>query len=96
MVQEFEVKVTAKSVQIWHATGLKKYHFAAVVDGEDYHYQIVNEKGSLLVKSEAFGRASVEVHYHAKNAGNVVRFKPVNNKSPKRKKPISEKQGSLF
>lgn len=96
MVKEFNVIVSTFSVVIVHTCNLTKYHFKAVVDGEPYHYRVTNGSPGALVKKEAFGRASVEIHYHAKNAGNVVRFLPVQNDSRKRKKEISDKQQSLF
>jgi len=97
MVKEFEVKVGVFSVSVWTVTKLDEYHFSAIVDGEPYHYKIVNDaKLGGSVKKEAFGRASVEVHYHAKNAGNVVRFQPVNNTRAKRKKEISKDQRGMF
>lgn len=97
-MKEFDVIVDCFSVGIWKATDKinGKHHFKAVVDGEDYLYRIVNNLKDARMRKSAFGRVSVEVHYHAKNAGNYVRFEPVSNRKQSKKKKISDKQQSLF
>lgn len=97
MIREFEVTVTSKMVRFEQVTGLKSYHFKAVVDGTEVFYKVVNAQHADKPASKwAFGRASVEIQYHAKNLGNIVRFEPVGRKTRKRKKKISLKQLPLF
>jgi len=96
-MKEYEVIVTSKMVKITKTTDLINPHFVAVVDGEKYYYKVVNAKHeSKPVAKWAFGRASVEIQYHAKNWGNYVRFEPVGRVKRKKKKKISPKQMTMF
>lgn len=102
MSRQFYVIVDAQSVIVRETeSGLSVTHAHAVVDGDDYYYQIVKDSSDVMkvggskVKKEMFGRGINQVHYHAKNAGNYVRFVPVSRKQTKSKE-ISEKQMELF
>lgn len=95
-MKDFDVLVDTFSVIITSTNNLTNYHFSAVVDGEGHHYKIRNGNNGTLVKKEAFGRASVAIHYHAKNQGNIVRFIPVGRVSRKKKKKISKDQMTMF
>lgn len=97
MVKHFVAEVSTFSVIIWNRHQIDKYHYEAIVDGEEYRYKVVNGEHLGKLKQEAWGRASVAIHYHAKNAGNIVRFKPVTTDRKKSsKKKIDEKQKGLF
>ena len=102
-MKEFKVTVNNFSVVIKETNNLRHYHFKAVVDGESYRYKILNEgesvcdnSGGTVLKKEVFGRASIEIMYHAHNAGNIVRFEPVGNVRSKKKKKISKNQMTMF
>lgn len=102
MSKQFYVIVDEQSVIVRETQrGLTVAHAHAVVDGMDYYYQIVKDSSNVMkvggskIKKAMFGRGINQVHYHAKNAGNVVRFLPVSRKQSK-KKEISEYQRGLF
>lgn len=70
-------------------------HARAVVDGEDWIYQIAQPIRSGNSGDNWFERGLNYVFYHAKNGGDRVEFKQVNRKR-RRTKKISDKQLSLF
>lgn len=101
-MKHFEVIISPKLIEIEETDKpLSVTHVSATVDGEDYVYKICIKKGLKQkdVSKGWFGRGSNSAFYHARNAGNIVRFNPVDNKSRKRRKkvvPITLKIGSMF
>jgi len=96
-MKEYNVFIETFSVAIKEAViELKDYDFKAKVDGEEYRYKVINHKDYGRLKKEAFGRASVEIMYHAKNQGNIVRFEPVGKVNHTKKKKVSKDQLSMF
>ncbi len=95
-MRHFTVTVQPMSVQINEQTKeFAVYDCSAVVDGDTWRYQM--KKGLNIAKNDKHwrGRAYQNIHYHAHNSGEVVRFVPVHYQARKRRK-ISEKQLSLF
>lgn len=101
MSKEFYVIVNEQSVIVKETKGLSVHHAKAIVDGEEYFYQVVKDTSNVMevggskIKKSMFGRGINQVFYHAKNAGNIVRFIPIGRSSSK-KKDVSDKQRSLF
>lgn len=101
-MKHFEVIISPKLIEIEEVDNpLSVTHVSAKVDGEEYVYKIKIKKGFKAkdLSKGWFGRGSNSAFYHAKNAGNIVRFNPVDNKSRKRRKevvPVTLKIRSMF
>ncbi len=92
----FTVTVQPMRVQIDEQTKeFAMYDSSATVDGEIWCYKI--KKGPNIAKNNRTwrSRAYQNIHYHANNSGEIVRFTPVHHATRSSRK-INEKQLSMW
>lgn len=90
--------ISVKSMAVFATEESKEIinpHALAIVDGERWNYKIKKVAGWKPKGNNWYERGMNYVHYHAKNSGLRVEFKPVGKGSNRRKK-TSEKQQTLF
>lgn len=94
----FIVEVSRQKIQIWETNNpLSVTHVSATVDGDSLVYKVIKRSGLKTrdVGKGWFWRGCNQAHYHAKNAGNIVRFNPV-PKKPKKPKKLPERQKRMW
>jgi len=73
----------------------KSPDYVAIVDGNEHRYFMRKNPGDKI-SNATFDTAIQAIFYHGKNAGNIVRWKPVFKPDTRQQKEISPKQKTLF